>query len=129
HGPFAFSIGTTNDGQAFLAGSYFGKGRVIVTTHELFFQNEVPFELSISLHYQINDLSVFVCEAYSSTHVKEIQEFVAEGGGLLIGGHAWAPDPDALLPYLIKDIPLMPLVHNQRIQINANTASERKSFD
>ncbi|XP_028321260.1 TRPM8 channel-associated factor homolog [Gouania willdenowi] len=298
HGPFAFSIGTTNDGQAFLAGSYFGKGRVIVTTHELFFQNEklatiwynaihwldqgrqgvigfVPrmkifpnLEMKCEKTKFRNDLSVFVCEAYSSTHVKEIQEFVAEGGGLLIGGHAWAwahsnigqdpttnfsgnkilnkmgltilketikagiyevpslkkgssnnfhfrrllqrfighvlngekltqqeedqlkklarhctsflqmkaledfsytqvlsfltdslkkvgmpqvseknpvkspkdflllvvgaelfkvsPDPDALLPYLIKDIPLMPLVHNQRIQINANTAKSEE---
>lgn len=35
------------------------------------------------------DLSVFVCTAYSDQHVEEIQDFVAEGGGLLIGGHAW----------------------------------------
>uniref|UniRef100_A0A3Q1G6J5 Zgc:162193 n=1 Tax=Acanthochromis polyacanthus TaxID=80966 RepID=A0A3Q1G6J5_9TELE len=35
------------------------------------------------------DLSVFVCTAYCNEHVKEIQDFVAEGGGLLIGGHAW----------------------------------------
>ena len=35
------------------------------------------------------DLSVFVCTAYSDDHVEEIQNFVAEGGGLLIGGHAW----------------------------------------
>lgn len=35
------------------------------------------------------DLSVFVCTAYSDKHIEEIQDFVAEGGGLLIGGHAW----------------------------------------
>lgn len=35
------------------------------------------------------DLSVFVCTAYSGDHIEEIQDFVAEGGGLLIGGHAW----------------------------------------
>lgn len=35
------------------------------------------------------DLSVFVCTAYSDENAKEIQHFVAEGGGLLIGGHAW----------------------------------------
>ncbi len=35
------------------------------------------------------DLSVCVCTAYSSDHAQEIQNFVAEGGGLLIGGHAW----------------------------------------
>lgn len=35
------------------------------------------------------DLSVFVCIAYSDDRAEEIQDFVAEGGGLLIGGHAW----------------------------------------
>lgn len=35
------------------------------------------------------DLSVYVCSAYSNKQVDEIQQFVAEGGGLLIGGHAW----------------------------------------
>ncbi|XP_045930622.1 TRPM8 channel-associated factor homolog [Micropterus dolomieu] len=35
------------------------------------------------------DLSVFVRTAYSDNHVEKIQHFVAEGGGLLIGGHAW----------------------------------------
>ncbi|XP_030237600.1 TRPM8 channel-associated factor homolog [Gadus morhua] len=36
HGPLAFPIGTTSDGRAFLAGAYYGRGRVIVTTHEGF---------------------------------------------------------------------------------------------
>lgn len=35
------------------------------------------------------DLSVFVCSAYNGNHLEEIQNFVAEGGGLLVGGHAW----------------------------------------
>uniref|UniRef100_A0A3Q2WK70 Uncharacterized protein n=1 Tax=Haplochromis burtoni TaxID=8153 RepID=A0A3Q2WK70_HAPBU len=35
------------------------------------------------------DHSVFVCKAYITEHLEEIQNFVAEGGGLLIGGHAW----------------------------------------
>lgn len=35
------------------------------------------------------DLSVFVCTAYSGNQIEEIQNFVAEGGGLLVGGHAW----------------------------------------
>ncbi|KAG7223066.1 hypothetical protein INR49_015825 [Caranx melampygus] len=32
------------------------------------------------------------------------------------------PDPDALLPYLIKDNPVMPVVYNHRIMVNVNTA-------
>ncbi|KAF7647981.1 hypothetical protein LDENG_00163820 [Lucifuga dentata] len=35
------------------------------------------------------NLSVFVCRAYNDDDKEEIQNFVAEGGGLLIGGHAW----------------------------------------
>lgn len=34
------------------------------------------------------------------------------------------PDPDGLLPHLIKDIPSLPVISNQRIQINVDTASE-----
>jgi len=34
-------------------------------------------------------LSVFVCTPYGDAHLEEIHQFVAEGGGLLIGGHAW----------------------------------------
>lgn len=43
HGPLSFPIGTTNDDQAFLAGTYYGKGRVILVTHELFIESEVIF--------------------------------------------------------------------------------------
>ncbi|KAI4871509.1 hypothetical protein NFI96_029130, partial [Prochilodus magdalenae] len=34
HGPLAFPIGLTPDEKVFLAGAYYGKGRVIVTSHE-----------------------------------------------------------------------------------------------
>ncbi|KAM8905010.1 TRPM8 channel-associated factor homolog isoform 1-T2 [Spinachia spinachia] len=121
HGPLAFPIGTTENGQAFLAGSYYGKGRVIVVTHEGLLGREkmAPF-LKNALHWldegrqgvvgvmpdvpidvlrtsglrceKTNfreDLSVFVCKAYSDDHKEKIQNFVAEGGGLLVGGHAW----------------------------------------
>ncbi|XP_040147254.2 TRPM8 channel-associated factor 2 isoform X2 [Ictidomys tridecemlineatus] len=36
-----------------------------------------------------SDLCVYCCKAYSDKEAKELQEFVAEGGGLLIGGQAW----------------------------------------
>lgn len=35
------------------------------------------------------DLSVFVSPSNPQSHLEEIKNFVAEGGGLLIGGHAW----------------------------------------
>ncbi|XP_072249062.1 TRPM8 channel-associated factor homolog [Leuresthes tenuis] len=119
HGPLAFPIGVTEEQHVFLAGSYFGRGRVIVVTHEALLQNEtmasfwknaihwldqdrngvIGFEPEIKMLSNIGlkcektkfrqDLSVFVCDAYSDKHVEEIQNFVAEGGGLLIGGHAW----------------------------------------
>uniref|UniRef100_A0A3P8UFE4 Peptidase M60 domain-containing protein n=1 Tax=Amphiprion percula TaxID=161767 RepID=A0A3P8UFE4_AMPPE len=121
HGPLAFPIGTVSDGRAFLAGGYYGQGRVIVVTHEGLLGQEAlaPFWLN-AIHWLDEgrggvvgsvsdpaikilsrsglkcqktgfrkDLSVFVCTAYSDDHVEEIQSFVAEGGGLLMGGHAW----------------------------------------
>ncbi|KAG5269322.1 hypothetical protein AALO_G00200720 [Alosa alosa] len=123
HGPLAFPIGTTPDGRAFLAGAYYGQGRIIVTTHEGFMMRESlskifsnalcwldegrngavgiapPVQSAMSvlsnsgLQCKVTDfkedLSVYVCNSYSDAHCEEIQEFVAEGGGLLIGGHAW----------------------------------------
>lgn len=41
HGPLAFPIGTTDKGKVFLAGTYYGRGRIIVVTHESFLQYEV----------------------------------------------------------------------------------------
>ncbi|XP_068562943.1 TRPM8 channel-associated factor homolog [Cebidichthys violaceus] len=119
HGPLAFPIGTTEDGQTFLAGTYYGKGRVIVITHEgplktkelaSFWNNAIRWldqgrkgAVGVKPKQQLlsesglkyvetefrKDLSVFVCTAYSDDHVEELQDFVAEGGGLLIGGLAW----------------------------------------
>ncbi|XP_030600780.1 TRPM8 channel-associated factor homolog [Archocentrus centrarchus] len=121
HGPLAFPIGTTGDGRPFLAGAYYGRGRVIVVTHEAYLRVEsmAPFwrnaihwldegrrgvvgvmgKLPLKVFSESGlqcektnfrkDLSVFVCTAYITEHLEEIQNFVAEGGGLLIGGHAW----------------------------------------
>lgn len=38
------------------------------------------------------------------------------------------PDPDVLLPHLIKDIPTLPVVNSQRIKINVDTAGEMMAF-
>ncbi|CAL8349830.1 unnamed protein product [Lota lota] len=123
HGPLAFPIGTTSDGRAFLAGAYYGQGRVIVTTHEGFMgrqelaplwnnalrwldegrngvfgiQPELGHAMALFSQTGVNcqmsglskDLSVYVCTTYSNKEAEDIQHFVAEGGGLLIGGHAW----------------------------------------
>lgn len=54
------------------------------------------------------DLSVFVCTAYNGDHLEEIQDFVAEGGGLLVGGHAWYwaqthPGQNTMMDFVGKD--------------------------
>lgn len=41
HGPLAFPIGLANGGPAFLAGAYYGQGRVIVAGHEAVLSAEV----------------------------------------------------------------------------------------
>lgn len=46
--------------------------------------------LECSLVPHLTDgLGVYCCVAYSDKEAKQLQEFVAEGGGLLIGGQAW----------------------------------------
>ncbi|XP_029964013.1 TRPM8 channel-associated factor homolog [Salarias fasciatus] len=121
HGPLAFPIGCTNDKQAFLAGGYYGQGRVIVASHEglLKLEEMAPFWKNALLWLDegrngvvgaANDqirkvlghsglkcektdfkrgLSVFVSPSSIDKHADEILDFVAEGGGLLVGGHAW----------------------------------------
>ncbi|XP_055003671.1 LOW QUALITY PROTEIN: TRPM8 channel-associated factor homolog [Boleophthalmus pectinirostris] len=123
HGSLAFPIGTTPDGRAFLAGAYYGQGRVVVISHEGLMKRETlaPF-FTNALHwldegrqgvigvvpglnqaYEVfkkfglncekttlrKDLSVYVCTAYKEDEIQQIHEFVAEGGGLLLGGHSW----------------------------------------
>uniref|UniRef100_F7F566 Peptidase M60 domain-containing protein n=1 Tax=Ornithorhynchus anatinus TaxID=9258 RepID=F7F566_ORNAN len=46
-------------------------------------------EVSCELTGLREDLSVYCCNSYSALQAREIQEFVAEGGGLLIGGQSW----------------------------------------
>ncbi|XP_067221166.1 TRPM8 channel-associated factor homolog [Chanodichthys erythropterus] len=123
HGPLAFPIAVTPAGKAFIAGAYYGQGRVIVVSHEgylgrdslsTFMINAIKWldegrtgvigilpslkaahtvlsksGLDCQLTDFREDLSVYVCTSYSDAQCAEIQEFVAEGGGLLIGGHAW----------------------------------------
>lgn len=123
HGPLAFPIAVTPAGKAFIAGAYYGQGRVILVSHEgylgrdslsTFMINAIKWldegrkgvigilpslkaahgvlsksGLDCQLTGFKEDLSVYVCTSYSDAHCAEIQEFVAEGGGLLIGGHAW----------------------------------------
>uniref|UniRef100_H0WCL4 Peptidase M60 domain-containing protein n=1 Tax=Cavia porcellus TaxID=10141 RepID=H0WCL4_CAVPO len=45
-------------------------------------------EWSVAQHF-IRDLSVFCCQELNSKNVKEIEEFVAEGGGLMMGTQLW----------------------------------------
>ncbi|XP_058537250.1 TRPM8 channel-associated factor 3-like [Ochotona princeps] len=51
-----------------------------------------------------SDLSVYCCSSLNEMHVKNMEEFVAEGGGVLMGSHAgqWAkqhPDSNFLIEY------------------------------
>ncbi|XP_058153491.1 TRPM8 channel-associated factor 2-like [Dasypus novemcinctus] len=50
--------------------------------------SEHGLECSLEPHLT-SGLSVYCCVAYSDKEAKKLQEFVAEGGGLLIGGQAW----------------------------------------
>ncbi|XP_004714045.1 TRPM8 channel-associated factor 2 isoform X1 [Echinops telfairi] len=46
--------------------------------------------LACSLESRLSgEMSVYCCKAYGGQEPRELQEFVAEGGGLLIGGQSW----------------------------------------
>uniref|UniRef100_A0A8C8S764 Peptidase M60 domain-containing protein n=1 Tax=Pelusios castaneus TaxID=367368 RepID=A0A8C8S764_9SAUR len=123
HGTLAFPLGLDDSYQCFLAAAHYGRGRVVVATHELLLSSPklIDFILNAiqwlgaekkgriginpklkNLHDLLSqrqvvceiseltdNLSIYCCETYSDTEAKKIHEFVAEGGGLLIGGHAW----------------------------------------
>lgn len=50
HGSLAFPIGSTGDGRVFLAGAYYGQGRVIIISHEGLLGREVKYILKIRFH-------------------------------------------------------------------------------
>ncbi|XP_036616472.1 TRPM8 channel-associated factor 2-like [Trichosurus vulpecula] len=68
------------------------KGRIGVTPKcEHLFHRLTNNGLNCSLESKLTpDMSVYCCTAYDDSEAKQILEFVAEGGGLLIGGQAWA---------------------------------------
>lgn len=63
HGPLTFPIGTTDKGRAFIAGAYYGQGRVIVVTHEGLLGQEVELTL--------NCLCEFLKPQKSKTHMEQ----------------------------------------------------------
>nr|XP_033794385.1 TRPM8 channel-associated factor homolog [Geotrypetes seraphini]XP_033794386.1 TRPM8 channel-associated factor homolog [Geotrypetes seraphini] len=123
HGPLAFSVGLNDSYQSLLAAARYGKGRVVVTSHEAhlpcpqlkkFIFNAVSWlgtgklgkvgveprlkalydlliqeKIECELTELVPSLSVYCCMSYSDHEAEQIHEFVAEGGGLLIGGQAW----------------------------------------
>ncbi|XP_069836111.1 TRPM8 channel-associated factor homolog [Dendropsophus ebraccatus] len=136
HGPLTFPVGMTDKHQCFFAAAYYGRGRVVVGTHEAFLsKQELKFFIlnsimwldagrngRIGVHNSLrrltsmlqgegiscaisevsSEFSVYCCNSYSDAQAEKIQQFVAEGGGLLIGGHAWYwaySNPNVLTQY------------------------------
>ncbi|XP_077330028.1 TRPM8 channel-associated factor homolog [Lithobates pipiens] len=122
HGPLTFPVGLTNNNQCFFGAAYYGRGRIVVGTHEgylakpelkTFILNAISWldmgrngKIGVNklgdLFYVLEneglscvasalnpDLSVYCCTSYKDAEAEKIQRFVAEGGGLLIAGHAW----------------------------------------
>ncbi|KAK2096808.1 TRPM8 channel-associated factor 2 [Saguinus oedipus] len=75
-----------------LAGGQTGKVGVNTSLKDLCsLLSERGLECNLEPHLNSN-LGVYCCKAYSDKEAKQMQEFVAEGGGLLIGGQSrwWA---------------------------------------
>ncbi|XP_075064548.1 TRPM8 channel-associated factor homolog [Mixophyes fleayi] len=136
HGPLTFPVGLTGSYQCFFGAACYGRGRVVVGTHEgylskpelhTFILNAISWldfgkngkigvkkNLSGLIHLlqskdilcTISDIdpeySVYCCNSYSDKEIEKTQQFVAEGGGLLIAGHSWFwsySNPDVLSQY------------------------------
>ncbi|XP_073506867.1 TRPM8 channel-associated factor homolog [Phyllobates terribilis] len=123
HGPLTIPVGLTDNQQCFFAAAYYGRGRVIIGTHEnllsrqelkTFILNVISWldagrkgrigvnkdlkylpsmlqgeGISCATSRVSSEFSVYCCSSYSDADVDKIQQFVTEGGGLLIAGHAW----------------------------------------
>uniref|UniRef100_A0A8C0HAV2 Uncharacterized protein n=1 Tax=Chelonoidis abingdonii TaxID=106734 RepID=A0A8C0HAV2_CHEAB len=123
HGTLAFPLGLDSTYQCFLAAAHYGRGRVVVATHEVllstpkltdFILNAIHWlgaekrgktginpnlknlhdlltqrQMVCEISELTDNLSIYCCQSYSDNEAKKIHEFVAEGGGLLIGGQAW----------------------------------------
>ncbi|OCT96403.1 TRPM8 channel-associated factor homolog [Xenopus laevis] len=123
HGALSFPVGLSENKQCFVGATYYGKGRVVVVTHEVYLSLpelktlmlnaiswlDIGHKRRIGVHSDLKDfsevlqkenipclvsnlvpnLSVYCCNSYSDAEAKSIHQFVAEGGGLLIAGHAW----------------------------------------
>ncbi|KAE8605978.1 hypothetical protein XENTR_v10010549 [Xenopus tropicalis] len=139
HGALSFPVGLSEGNQCFVGAVYYGKGRVVVVTHESYLTKpelkqlilnaiswlDIGHQRRIAVHDNLRNfakvlqkenipcikvsgivpkLSVYCCDSYRDTEAKGIHQFVAEGGGLLIAGHAWwwsyqNPTLDALTHY------------------------------
>ncbi|CAM2097528.1 unnamed protein product [Caretta caretta] len=123
HGTLAFPLGLDGTYRCFLAAAHYGRGRVVVATHEVhlstpkltdFILNAIHWlgaekkgriginpnlknlhdlltqrQVVCEISELTDNLSIYCCQSYSDNEAKKIHEFVAEGGGLLIGGQAW----------------------------------------
>ncbi|XP_043937881.1 TRPM8 channel-associated factor homolog [Protopterus annectens] len=124
HGSLAFSVGLDDSLQTYCAAALYGKGRVVVVTHESHqFEPQLKKFILNVVHWlgdgkkQLNvgvatdaaqvhrlltaegirctlsdlrpDMNIYCCKSYSDRQADKIHEFVAEGGGLFIGGQAW----------------------------------------
>ncbi|NXP14404.1 TCAF2 factor, partial [Thinocorus orbignyianus] len=123
HGELAFPLCLDTSHRCFLAAARYGRGRVVVATHESqlfspktarFVHNAVRWldagrkglvgvdasvkklcsllsqeEVKSQVSQLTDDMSVYCCSSYGSREAERVHAFVAEGGGLLVGGQAW----------------------------------------
>ncbi|XP_053111494.1 TRPM8 channel-associated factor 2 isoform X2 [Hemicordylus capensis] len=123
HGILTFPLGLDNSNRCFLAAAYYGRGRLVVASHEgqlcapklsAFLLNAIhwldagrqglvgvssnlkelcPLLSQGGQRHQVSeltdDMSVYCCTSHSGKEPEKVHMFVAEGGGLLIGGQAW----------------------------------------
>ncbi|CAL1574290.1 unnamed protein product [Knipowitschia caucasica] len=132
HGLLSFPIAWNQEGAVFLAGAYYGKGRVIAASHSRMLEDNPVFwgnalrwldrgrqgtvgydayHTAVVLSqtgFRLEEglfkagLSVYVATHYKDEQIQEMLDFVAEGGGLVLAGQAWTFTQNSDANYLVE---------------------------
>ncbi|XP_078512416.1 TRPM8 channel-associated factor homolog [Lissotriton helveticus] len=89
--------------------------------HEILNANNVASEYSDL----VPSLSVYCCLYDSASEVQKIQEFVAEGGGMLIGVQAWSWANDHLGQHAVAEYPFNKILNTFGISVLGQTCTAK----
>ncbi|XP_053569197.1 TRPM8 channel-associated factor homolog [Bombina bombina] len=97
-----------------------GVNSSLTQLYQLLQQKNIPSKVT----NLVSDIGVYCCDSYSDNEAEAIQQFVAEGGGLLIAGHAWYWSSKNFEREVVSDYPGNKIINKFGISILASTAKQ-----